>query len=190
MRPERPLEKDTTTMAASAQPLTTQTTAFTRDVLGRWVCNTLDEARQSADPARIRPDGRPQIEARDFDLIVVGGGTFGSILAEHMSFRDKARAHRILVLEAGPFALGEHVQNLPVLGLDVPKPTNIAALRNSNAFGPDKPIAEVWGLPWHSPVNFPGLAFCLGGRSVYWGGWSPELMTEELPKPPWPAQVV
>lgn len=177
-------------MAASAQPLTTQSTAFTRDILGRWVCNTLEEARNSTDPTRMRPDGRPQIEARDFDLIVVGGGTFGSILAEHMSFRDKARAHRILVLEAGPFALGEHVQNLPMLGLDVPKATSIADLRASNSFGPDKPMNEVWGLPWHSPVKFPGLAYCLGGRSLYWGGWSPELMTEELPTPPWPAQVV
>ncbi|WP_377031126.1 hypothetical protein, partial [Microvirga arabica] len=87
-------------MASSAQPLTTQSTAFTRDILGRWVCNTLEEARNSTDPTRMRPDGRPQIEARDFDLIIVGGGTFGSILAEHASFRDKARAHRILVLEA------------------------------------------------------------------------------------------
>lgn len=170
--------------------MASQTTAFTRDTLGRWICNTLDEARQSADPTRTRPDGRSQIEARDFDLIIIGGGTFGSILAEHLSFRDKARKHRILVLEAGPFVLGEHVQNFPVLGLNVPQATSIAALRSQNAFGPDKPMEEVWGLPWHSPVDFPGLAYCLGGRSLYWGGWSPELMVEELPTPPWPAQTV
>ena len=66
------------------------TTDFSRDVLGRYVCNGLDEAQRSADPTALRPDRRPQIEARDFDLIVVGGGTFGAVVAEHMSFRDRS----------------------------------------------------------------------------------------------------
>ena len=41
---------------------------------------------------------------------------------------------------------------------------------------------EVWGLAWNSndPIGFPGLAYCLGGRSVYWGGWSPRL---SIPNP-------
>ena len=53
---------------------TPQTTDFTRDVLGRYVCNGLDEALRSTDPTVMRQDGRGQIEARDFDVIVVGGG--------------------------------------------------------------------------------------------------------------------
>ena len=160
---------------------TAQVTDFSRDVLGRYVCNGLDEALRSTDRTVVRPDGRPQIEARDFDLIVIGGGTFGAVAAEHMSFRDRSREHRILVLEGGPVLLPEHVQNLPVLGLNVASATSIAALKSSGQFGPDKPQQEVWGLPWHSAHNFPGLAYCVGGRSLYWGGWSPELLQEELP---------
>jgi choline dehydrogenase-like flavoprotein len=165
-------------------------TDFMRDVLGRYICNGLDEALRSADRTTVRPDGRPQIEAKDFDLIVIGGGTFGPAVAEHMAFRDRARQHRILVLEAGPFVLPEHVQNLPILGLNVPGATTIQELRDAGNFGPDRPRNEVWGLPWHSATRFPGLAFCLGGRSLYFGGWSPEPLSTELPVGPWPAAVV
>jgi hypothetical protein len=52
-------------------------TDFSRDILGRYVCNSLDEALRSADASVMRPppDERPQIEARDFDIIIIGGGT-------------------------------------------------------------------------------------------------------------------
>src|SRR5512143_3595716 len=93
-----------------------QVTDFTRDVLGRYICNGLDEALQST---AVRP----------FDLIVIGGGSFGSALAQHLFARDQSRVHRILVLEAGPLSLPEHVQNLPQFGLNTPSPTTIAALR-------------------------------------------------------------
>jgi choline dehydrogenase-like flavoprotein len=174
-------------MPTSPTPMTTD---FSRDVLGRYVCNGLDEALRSTNRTIVRPDGRPQIEARDFDLIVIGGGTFGAVVAEHMSFRNRSREHRILVLEGGSLVLPEHVQNLPVLGLNVPPATTIADLKNTNQYGLDKPQQEVWGLPWHSAHAFPGLAYCVGGRSLYWGGWSPELLIEELPTPPWPHPVV
>ena len=84
---------------------TAQNTDFTRDVLGRYTCNGLDEAR---------PDVNP------FDVIVIGGGSFGPIFAQHLLYRDPTRARRTLVLEAGRFVLPEHVQNLPMLGLSVP----------------------------------------------------------------------
>jgi choline dehydrogenase-like flavoprotein len=167
-----------------------QTTDFTRDVIGRFVCNGLDEALRSVDRTAIRPDGRAQIEARDFDVIVIGGGTFGAVLAEHLSFRDRARRHRILVLEAGPVVLTEHVQNLPILGLDVAGATSIQDLKAAGQYGIDKPQREVWGLPWHSAHKFPGLAYCVGGRSLYWGGWSPELLAQEMPAAVWPAAVL
>jgi choline dehydrogenase-like flavoprotein len=167
------------------------TTDFSRDVLGRYVCNGLDEALRSRDPAALRPDGRPQVEARDFDLIVIGGGTFGAVIAEHMSFRDRSRSHRTLVLEGGPVVLPEHVQNLPMLGLDVPSPTSIADLEPDPAKRKDiQARNEVWGLAWHSSVPFPGLAYCMGGRSLYWGGWSPEPLSTEFQPGQWPAAVV
>src|SRR5262249_29129661 len=153
---------------------------------GRYICNTWQEAMDSANPA-LRADARP------FDIIVLGGGTFGAAVAQHLFNQDTAHRHRILVLEGGPFVIAEHTQNLPLVGLDAAGATSIAALR---AIGQDRaPRKEVWGLAWHSPVPFPGLAYCVGGRSLYWGGWSPELLDTEMPsggtgRNPWPAAVV
>ncbi|MXM68676.1 DUF1080 domain-containing protein [Streptomyces sp. HUCO-GS316] len=144
--------------------LVPQTTDFTLDVLGRYVCNGLDEALASTDAAA-------HADARPFDLIVLGGGSFGAVLASHLFFNDTSRAHRILVLEAGPFALPEHTQNLP----------------------PQLNPSEVWGVPWNSDSpqmwnqRFPGLAFCPGGRSLFWGGWSPYFIDSELAG--WPKAV-
>ncbi len=134
---------------------TPQTTDFTRDVLGRYTCNGLDEALASTDPIG-------GASARPFDVIIVGGGSFGPIFAQHLMYRDPTGARRILVLEAGPLVLPEHVQNLPMLGLNVPGPTSV---------DPGVARNEVWGLPWRTdvPRGFPGLAYCLGGRSVYFG---------------------
>jgi hypothetical protein len=79
--------------------------------------------------------------------------------------------------------LPEHVQNLPTLGLVAPPPTTV---------DPGVPRAEVWGLPWRTddPVGFPGLAYCLGGRSLFFGGWSPQLLEAEMPPPRWPTPVI
>ena len=79
--------------------------------------------------------------------------------------------------------LTEHVQNIPALGLAAPGPVTA---------DPGVPRAEVWGLPWRSdvPIGFPGLAYCLGGRSIFWGGWSPELLVAETPAAVWPQVVL
>lgn len=149
-------------------------TSFSLDVLGRYSVNTLDEALDSAVPGRRFADARP------FDHIVVGGGSFGGVLATRIFNLDVAHQHRVLVLEAGPFALPEHVQNLPP---DYSPPGKGQA-------------GTVWGQPWASDSpqsfnqNFPGLAYCVGGRSVFWGGWSPYLIDSEMTVPPWPQQVV
>src|SRR5260370_14950099 len=170
-----------------------QVTDFTRDVLGRYVCNGLDEALRSADKNGRRADGSPQHDARPFDIIVVGGGTFGSAVAAHLFSVDKAHRRRVLVLEGGPFVLTEHVQDLPMVGLDVPAPTSITDLRRA---GQDRVSRnEVWGLARHSSTTFPGLAYFVGGRSLYWGGGSPRLLDSGMPidrtsANPWPPTVV
>ena len=92
------------------------------------------------------------------------------------------------MLDGGPFTIPEHVQNLPVLaGLNVPGATSIQDLRSQGQYGPDKPREEVWGIAWHSSTKFPGLAYCLGGRSLYFGGWCPQLLDAEMNA--WPPAV-
>jgi choline dehydrogenase-like flavoprotein len=152
---------------------TPQYTDFSKDVLGRYVCNGLDEALRST-------SGRP--DARPFDIVIVGGGSFGGALAQHLLASDGFGTHRILVLEAGPFFLAEHVQNLPNLGLAAPGPAIV---------DPGVPRAEVWGLPWRTdvPGGFPGLAYCVGGRSLFFGGWAPELLDAEMSAERWPVEV-
>ncbi len=179
-------------MATSSTP---QNTDFTRDVLGRYICNGLDEAMNSTPEVSSRPD------ARDFDIIVIGGGTFGSAIAQQLFSNDCAGNHRILVLEGGPFFVPEHNQNMSSgIGhkgdkLASGEPRSIASLRAQGH--PDgEPYEEVWGLPWHSSIGFSGLSYSIGGRSVHWGGWSPRLLDEEMPTSAsgtshrWPTAVV
>ena len=143
-------------------PTNARSTPFTRDVIGRYVCNGLDEAINSAN-SQWRNDARP------FDFIIIGGGSFGGVLASHLFQADKKRAHRILVLEAGPVVLPEHVQNLPPnLG-----PAGGDSVWDTQVWNSDSP--QSWNR------QFPGLAFCLGGRSLFWGGWSPYLIDSEVP---------
>ena len=97
----------------------TPDTDFSRDVLGRYIANTFDEALVSIDAnARAVAGLPPRGDLRPFDFIIIGGGTFGAALAEHLWFRSRSRSERILVLDGGPFVLPEHVQNLPVIGLN------------------------------------------------------------------------
>ena len=110
-------------------------TAFSLDVLGRYVCNGLDEALRSADRTARRPDGSPQNDARPFDIIVLGGGTFGAAVASHIFNADQAHHHRVLVLEGGPFLFTEHLQDLPMIGLNIPGATSIAALLSMPIIG-------------------------------------------------------
>src|SRR5262245_25143613 len=154
--------------------LRTERTTFSKDVMGRYNLNTWQEAMDSVSPLG-RQDGRP------FDIVIIGGGSFGAALAQHLFFIDTAHSHRILVLEAGPLVLPEHFQNLPLPGFGPAGPTETDphVLRN-----------EVWGLPWRSPVpgGFTGLAYCVGGRSVFFGGWAPELLEAETTT--WPLAVL
>lgn len=151
---------------------TPQVTDFSRDILGRYICNGMDEANPSVHP---------------FDVVIIGGGSFGLAMAQHLMAQDHTRSRRILVLEAGPMALPEHVQNLPLPGLSVGDATSLADLRKAGLDN-GQPRKEVWGLSWHSDTPFPGLAYCIGGRSLFWGGWSPQLLDAETQT--WPPSVI
>src|SRR5947209_3384899 len=71
------------------------------------------------------------------------------------------------LLEARPFTLPEHFQNMPYMGGT-----------------PD------FRVPWdsHPALGYPGLLFTIGGRSLAWGGWSPQLLAQEFKN--WPASVI
>lgn len=165
------------------QPTDVQRTTLSADALARYVCNTLPEALASTDSAQS-PDARP------FDVVIVGGGTFGAVLAEHLFHRDTTHSHRILVLEGGPFLIPEHVQNLPMIGLGNAGPTTVEELRAMPEDAFRRWANVVWGLSWRANARFPGLAYCLGGRSLYWGGWSPRPLPGEMPATRWPAETV
>jgi choline dehydrogenase-like flavoprotein len=72
------------------------------------------------------------------------------------------------------------VQNLPDIGLNVPGPL-------FPANDPGIPRELVWGMAWRSNVPFIGQAYCIGGKSLYWGGWCPRLLASDLSA--WPPTV-
>jgi hypothetical protein len=143
-----------------------QETEFALDVLGRYLANTWDEATQNGGVA--------------FDAVVIGAGMFGAYCAEKLYRNSNLR---VLVLDAGAVLVTEHVQNLARIGLNA----GGAVAVETNAQDPG-PRERVWGSPWRSKVSFPGLAYCLGGRSIYWGGWAPQLTDADLAR--WPDATV
>src|SRR5256885_4247117 len=149
----------------TSQSIAVQDTTFAVDVMGRYICNTWDEAVNNGGVA--------------FDAVVIGAGMFGAYCAQKIYRHANLR---VLVLDAGSFLVSEHVQNLSKIGLN----PGGATVVGSNTQDPG--VRElVWGSPWRSPVAFPGLAYCLGGRSLYWGGWSPRLTPADLAQ--WPPAV-
>jgi choline dehydrogenase-like flavoprotein len=144
-----------------------QRTTLSIDALGRYVCSTWAEATQNGGKA--------------FDAVIVGSGMYGAYCAEKIWRLGAAKGVRVLVLEAGPFLISEHVQNIANIGLNVPAPLDPAQDRGV-------PRELVWGIAWRGNVAFPGLAYCVGGKSLYWGGWCPRLTVADLQQ--WPAATV
>lgn len=151
-----------------ANPVDIQETTLTKDVLGRFVCSTIDEV--------LAAGGRP------FDVVVIGAGLVGAYVAEKLYRQGEEQGLRILVLDAGHYLFATHVQNLPHVGLNAPD----TALVTQNGQDPG-PRNGVWGIPWHSNEPFTGIAYCPGGRSLFWGGWAPRLRSNDLAS--WPSDV-
>src|SRR5262249_50506390 len=161
-----------------------QQTTFSHEFLGRWACSTWDEVRNNG--------GGP------FDIVVIRAGMFGGYIADKLYRRAANIGPRVLVVDAGAVFLPPHVPDLPPLPFSRPAPhlpltgpTEQVVAPNAQDPGPQNLF---WGPPWHSNQAFPGLAYCIGGRSLYWGGWSPRLTAADLgPRPTgqatWPTNV-
>ncbi|MBD3886155.1 GMC family oxidoreductase [Phormidium tenue FACHB-886] len=114
-------------------------------------------------------------EAELFDVIVVGSGIGGGILADQLSDLGM----NVLVLEAGSYLFPSHVANLP---------------RQHQVGQFDK---HIWGLYDEFKINnytnapnsnfIGGQAFNLGGRSLFWGGLIPRMVSWEMDL--WPTQI-
>src|SRR5688572_6263855 len=139
-----------------------QQTAFSLDAVGRYVCSTWDEATLNAGPP--------------FTAVVVGAGMYGAYCATKIVRLDSTA--RVLLLDAGRFLVSEHVQNLANIGFNVP-----GAIPPASDPGVAREL--VWGIPWRGNTDFPGLAYCTGGKSIFWGGWCPRLTGGDLTH--WPA---
>lgn len=110
-----------------------------------------------------------------FDVIVIGSGIGGGILADQLSDLGVD----VLVLEAGSYVFPTHVANLP---------------RQHQVGKFDK---HIWGLFDEFKVqNYAntfgsqyagGQAFNLGGRSVFWGGLIPRMSLWEMDW--WPTDI-
>lgn len=147
----------------AADTVAVQETAFSIDVLGRYICSTWDEATLNG--------------GVEFDAVVLGAGMFGAYCAEKIYRHANMR---VLVLDAGSLLVTEHVQNLSRIGLNAGGAVKVET--NDQDPGARE---QVWGSPWRSRTPFPGLAYCLGGRSLYWGGWAPQLTDADLAQ--WPS---
>lgn len=147
-----------------------QRTSLSLDVMGRFICNTLSEATVNS----------------DFDVVVIGSGMYGAYCAAKI-YRDSramgGKPLRILVFEAGPFLVHEHGQNIPDLGLRNP----FRPVIDTHSAEAQKTRDLVWGIGWRGNVGFPGTAYCIGGKSIYWGGWCPRLRDADLQQ--WPEEV-
>ena len=133
-----------------------QRSSFTLDGLARFTCNTWEEILGAQ-------------AGGEFDVVIVGSGMYGAYAAAKLfelgrRMNRPVEAPRVLVLESGPFLITEHIQNI--------------ARRDS---GLGATVAEDLADP--GQTNEPSLvkhSRCVGGKSMFWGGWAPRLQPEDI----------
>lgn len=103
----------------------------------------------------------------DFDIIVIGSGMGGGVLADDLGDRLGTQK-RILVLEAGSYLYPTHVFNLCRFpNADVARQFGCTTFWQSGNSGSEDYIHE------RPQLNF-------GGRSIFWSGLIPEIQPWEL----------
>jgi choline dehydrogenase-like flavoprotein len=154
-----------------------QETTFALDAFSRFVCNTIDEVSEAQ-----RQGGF------GVDVVVVGSGMYGAFTAAKIFERARRlpleRRPRVLVLESGPFLISEHFQNLTRIGPFFDLVNRPAVDENQSYLSQ----IEYTGGPLQgiSPHHR-----CVGGKSLFWGGWSPPLMDDDAQDDlaQWPSEV-
>lgn len=152
-----------------------QATTFSIDGTARFVCNTWEEIQTAKG-------------SRGYDVVIIGSGMYGAYLASKLFEFGKElgpAAPRVVVLEAGPFLISEHIQNLTRVGA-------LESLVLEPLVGPNSQRIIKECSKYVLAGNFRDHARCVGGKSLFWGGWSPRLGENDLRRPdsPWPTEVV
>ena len=144
-----------------------QRTTFSLDGIARFVCNTWDEVKAAQ-------------MGGQFDVIVVGSGMYGAYCATKIFefTQNSAVKPRILVLESGPFLISEHFQNLTRIG-------GLFGVTLAPIVEPKR--AKIDEPNYVNQGNFNQHHRCVGGKSLFWGGWTPRLTETDLDK--WPEDV-
>jgi len=133
-----------------------QRTSFSVDGMARFTCNTWEEILAAQTGGQ-------------FDVVIIGSGMYGAYTAAKLfelgrRMANREDAPRILVLESGPFLITEHIQNMT---------------RRSTALG--SLVAEDLVESGQSNTSsFVKHFRCVGGKSLFWGGWSPRYRSEDM----------
>jgi len=103
----------------------------------------------------------------DFDMVIVGSGIGGGVLADELAERAGGYK-RILVLEAGSFLYPTHVYNL----------CRFPNYKLAKHYGCD----TFWQAGNSGAENYIGETpqLCFGGRSIFWSGLIPSVQGWEL----------
>jgi choline dehydrogenase-like flavoprotein len=119
--------------------------------------------------SRLIPE--PDDATTDFDVIVVGSGMGGGLLADQLTdaFGQAGQERRVLVLEAGSYLFPTHVYNVGRFDNgDLARRYDVATVRQV-------------GVGQQEPDDLlDRLQLNLGGRSIFWSGLIPEIQDWEL----------